>query len=151
LSDPTVDIRAVLTKYAAAASAGDDSATTQLFWPNAVIAGIAPDSQGQEQFTSLSVPDFVRWMASERANYVRLEFRILQAQIACYENLAEVRAVWEIRERRRGGREEVSRSLDAFHLLRHRGQWRMVAHTWTMESASSPLTGWRPTRPSSDC
>jgi hypothetical protein len=143
----TADVEATLRAYYARFSARDWHAFRQSFWPGGTIATRwTPPGERRERVWVQSVDDFARRAADGPGKMAVFGERMMHAHVTGYGDMAEAWVVYEGRWGRSRDSVRTVRGVDAFHLYRLDGEWRIVALTFTPEQPARPLTP--PSRPS---
>ncbi|HKJ92350.1 MAG TPA: DUF4440 domain-containing protein, partial [Longimicrobiales bacterium] len=128
-----VDRRAVLARldrYYSDLSSRAWSAFTGHFWPGATLTTVyQPADEHAPRVVTTSVPAFVA-QATEQASSRTLRERMVDADVVVMGNIAQVRAHYEAHVRGRDGT-HVWRGTDAFTLMKHGGEWRIVSLAYT--------------------
>lgn len=132
------EVTVVLNSYYRSFSRGDWNGLRQAFWPNAVITG-----PGRDRMVIQSVQQLILQAQAADAGVVE---HPTHTHITGYGDLADAWVVFERRTSRAGGRSDTTAGIDAFHLYRLGGAWRISALTSTPETTERPL---RPRRPDS--
>ena len=133
------DVLAALRNYYARLSAKDWRAIRAAFYPGGTVTTrMTPAGERTPRIAVQSADDFVRRVSEGAARAGNYSVRMLHAHVTGYGDVADA---WVISETRMGkGRDSaVTRGIDAFHLYRDRGLWRITDLTWTGELASRPL------------
>ena len=133
-------VLAALRAYSARLGARDWSGVRTAFQPGATIATKGtPPGERAERVAIQGVDEFVRRIAENQGRMSIYSERMLHAHVTGYDDVADA---WVIREARSGRSRDsvrVQRSVDALHLFRDRGGWRIVSLSTTPESPSHPI------------
>jgi len=118
-------------------SARDWDAFAGHFWPGADLSTIwRPPGADSARVVITSIPDFVRQAPQGPGSKAVFEERMLEARVVTFRDLAQA---WVRYRARFGDPGEVSEweGMDAFTLLRHGGQWRIVELAFVGDDAGS--------------
>ncbi len=121
------DVRRVVTSYYAALSARDWVRFAEHFWPGADLTTVWIAPGGQEpSVVTISVPDFVAAAPRGPDSRAIFEERFDSTRTTVSGGLAQA---WVYYSARFGEPEDLTEwnGIDAITLLRHRGEWRIVA------------------------
>lgn len=129
-----VQVEAALLTYYDRLQRGDWGAWRGSFWPGAVITTRAtPPGESRQRIWVQNVDEFVRRSPETTHRPPVFIGRILHLDVKSYGDLADA---WVVFERRTGATRDslaASRSLDAFHLYRHGGEWRIAGLAFARE------------------
>lgn len=140
-SSLTADVQGVLRGYYERMSGRDWRAVRAAFWPGGTVAiKWTPPGDRVPRVSIQSVDEFVRRTAEGPGRMSIFNERMLHAHVTGYGDVADAWVVHEGRWGRSRDSLRVSRGVDAFHLYRDRGTWRIVGLTTTPELSSRPLT-----------
>ncbi|HEY2805258.1 MAG TPA: hypothetical protein VGI92_05305 [Gemmatimonadales bacterium] len=119
-------------------SARDWRAVRSAFYTGGTISTrLTPAGERSPRVAVQTVDEFVRRMSDGSKSAVFSE-RMLHAHVTGYGDMADA---WVVRELQRGRRDSVvtERGIDAFHLYRDRGGWRITDLTFVPEQPSRVL------------
>jgi len=127
--------------YALISGPGDEprrwDEVRSLFLPDAVLRSELTLPDGSHQSGTWSVDEFC---AAAEAEYEEAGFweREVAARIECFENIAQV---WTTYESRIGSPDSdpVNRGVNAVHLLRQEGEWRIASIVFQSERGTDGL------------
>ncbi|HZL99854.1 MAG TPA: nuclear transport factor 2 family protein, partial [Planctomycetota bacterium] len=127
------ELRAVLERYYADFSARDWPAFAGHFWPGATITTRwQPPGEGAPRVVVTSVPDFVAQAPQGPGSRSIFEERLTGAETRVEGGLAQVWARYAARFGDPGDVDEWT-GIDAFTLMRHDGEWKIVALAFAHE------------------
>jgi hypothetical protein len=131
-------VEAVVRQYYQRLGARDWPAFRELFWPGATITvRTVAERQRTAQVAVLTMDEFLRQTLNGR-DRLPPRVEVEQARVNTYTEFADAWVVWRgAASRRRTA--PVPRGLDAFHLVKRGGQWRVVSVLTTRESPAFPL------------
>jgi hypothetical protein len=110
------------------------------FWPGATITtSWRPPGEGAERVVVQSVDDFARRAADGPGLLAAFSVEPVRLDVRAYGPLAVAWVVYRSRVGMRRDSVETHYGVDAFHLLKHRGEWRITALTFTTEVPGRPL------------
>lgn len=141
----TAEVYAVLRGYYGALTSRDWRLMATHFWPRATLTSVVPeegDTAGV--LRTLTIEEFVAGAGRVRAEVFAAE--IANASIVTYGDLADA---WVTCRARVGAAAEsvVTRhGIDAVHLLRREGRWRIVSLASQGEAPGRPLAPAAPVR-----
>lgn len=132
--DPVQD--AVLERiglYYADLSARDWDAYRSHFWPGATLTTVwTPSGEETARVVVTALEEFIEQAPLGPGSRSIFEERMLEAEVRVYRDLARV---WARYEARFGDPGDVTewRGIDAFTLMEHAGEWRIVSLAYTTE------------------
>lgn len=138
----SAQVRFALAAYYRRFSSRDWGAFRQGFWPGAVVTTRwTPPGESRPRVTIQSVDEFIR-RASEGPGGRAVIFneRPVHTHVQGYGDLADAWVVYEGRWGRTRDSLTSFRGVDAFHLYRHAGEWRIASLTFTPELPGRPIT-----------
>lgn len=115
-------------------SRGDWSAWRGSFWPGAVITTRAtPPGESRPRVWVQNLDEFIRRSPDVIGRLPVFSERMLHLDVRSYGDLAEAWVVYERRSGRSRDSLQTHRGVDAFHLYRNSGQWRISSLTYARE------------------
>lgn len=136
------EVRQALRNYYNRFSRRDWAAFAAMFWDRATITTRwTPPGAREERVTVQTIDEFVR-AAPAGGGPGRLAVFSEQPvgmDIHSYEDLAQAWVVYRARFGTTRDSVVVHHGVDAFHLMRHDGAWRITGLTFTTESPDRPL------------
>lgn len=115
------------------------------FWPGAsVTTDWQPPGEPAVRVVVQSVDDFARRAADGSDRPGSFSVEPVHLDVRAYGPLAVAWVVYRARLGTRRDSVETHYGVDAFHLLKHRGEWRITALTFTTEVPGRPLAIHRP-------
>jgi len=115
------------------------------FWPGAIITtNWQPPGEGAERVVVQSVDDFISRAADGPDRLAVFFEEPVHVDIRTYGPLAEAWVVYRARFGMRRDSVETHYGIDAFHLMKDRGEWRIAALTFTNELPGRLLAVSRP-------
>lgn len=130
------EILEAVEAYYADFSARDWEAFASHFWPGATLTTIwQPSGEDARRVVVTGLDEFVAQAPQGPGSREIFEERMLGAEVLAHGNLAHV---WARYEARFGDPGEIAewRGIDAFTLMRHDGEWRIVSLSYTDEEQS---------------
>jgi len=141
------DVEASLRTYYQRFSAKDWRGVRASFWPGGTITTrFTPPGERKERVWVQTVDDFARRAPDGPGRMAVFSERMLQARVSGYGDLADAWVVYEGRWGRTRDSVKTTRGVDAFHLYRHDGEWRIVGLTFITEQPGRALVPARPPR-----
>ncbi len=139
----SAEVYAALRLYYARLTSRDWTVLAESFWPQATIATVmrlAADSADSVHI--VAIEDFVVLATRHGIHDCPASFsdEIARANVVTYGPLADA---WVTYRARCGVTREstaVHYGMDAFHLMKHHGEWRVTGLTFTMEIPDQPLS-----------
>ncbi len=127
------EVLAELRQYYADFTARDWEAFASHFWKGASITTVwQPPGEAAERLVVTSVPDFVAQAPQGPGSKPIFEETMRDAQVRVFQNLAQVWARYDARFGDPGNVVEWS-GIDAFTLMNHEGNWKIVALAFSAE------------------
>jgi hypothetical protein len=121
------ELRTFLESYYDAFSDRDWARFQDHFWPGATLTTVwAPDPEVGERVVVTTIPDFVAQAPLGPGSRKVFEERMVSARFEIAGGLAQAWVRYDARFGDPGAIMEWS-GVDAFNLIRHRGQWRIVS------------------------
>ncbi len=115
------------------------------FWPGAIITtNWRPPGESVERVVVQTVEEFVRRAADGPGRLAVFSEEPVHVDIRTYGPLAEAWAIYRARFGMRRDSVETHYGIDAFHLMKDRGEWRIAALTFTNELPGRLLAVSRP-------
>ena len=136
--DASGQILEAVQQYYADFSARDWDAFRSHFWPGATLTTVwQPPGADEPRVVVTGIDTFVARAPEGPGSREVFEERMLSADVRRYGNLAQV---WARYEARFGDPGEIMewRGYDAFTLMRHGGQWKIVSLSYTNEEGEQP-------------
>ena len=133
-------VTAALRVYYQRFSARTWSAFRESFWPGATITTRwrRPGERGPRVVVT-PLDEFIRQAPNGPDRLAVFSESMVHAQVRSYGDLADAWVVYRARFGERRDSVRVFHGVDAFHLMRHDGQWRIVGLTFTAEQPGRPL------------
>ena len=141
------EVYAALRLYYARVTARDWAALAASFWPRASITAImwagggAPAGPSQPgQVETIAIEQAIRRAAAMHDCPASHSTEMIRATVVTYGPLADA---WVVYRYQCGVTRDSSTThlgVDAFHLMRHGGEWRIASLAFTHEIADAPLT-----------
>jgi len=138
----SAEVYAALRLYYTRLTSRDWKVLGESFWPRATIttimraAGAAADS-----VHTIPIEEFVERATRQGIRDCPASFmdEIARANVVTYGPLADAWVVYRAHCGVRADSVAVHFGMDAFHLMKHRGEWRVTGLTFTMETPDQPL------------
>lgn len=128
------DVRTFLASYYEAFSDRDWDRFARHFWPGATMTTVwTPPGETLQRVVGTTIPEFVRQAPDGPGSREVFEERMLTSEIDVRGDLAHA---WVRYAARFGDPPEIVEweGLDAFSLLRHEGEWRIVSLAYLPET-----------------
>jgi hypothetical protein len=139
-SAAAAEVYAALRQYYARLTAREWTLLGQCFWPRAAITTVMrPPRGGAEALETVTIEDAIKRAPAMKDCPVSFSDGMARANVVTYGPLADA---WVTYRARCGvARDSVTThyGIDAFHLMKHEGQWRIASLTFTNEVAGQPL------------
>jgi hypothetical protein len=136
-----VQVTAALRLYYQRFSARDWQSFRESFWPGATIATRwTPPGRSTPELYHQSVEQFVREAPSGPGRLAVFSEAPVHSHVRSYGDLAQAWVVYRARFGATADSVRVHHGVDAFSLLRHGGQWRIVSLAFTQELPGRALT-----------
>lgn len=143
----SAEVYAALRLYYTRLTARDWKVLAASFWPRASITGIMgaapggrPGGSGPERVETVTIEEAIRQAPAMKDCPVSFSDEIARANVVTYGPLADAWVTYHVR----CGvvRESVAThyGIDAFHLMKHDGEWRIASLALTTEIAGEPLS-----------
>jgi hypothetical protein len=126
------DVEATLREYYRRLGARDWRALRASFWPGGTVTtrGIPPGEHAERVWVQ-TVDEFARRASDGPGKMAVFSERMIGARVAGYGDLADAWVVYEGRSGRTRDSVKTVRGIDAFHLYRNSGEWRIVSLAFT--------------------
>jgi hypothetical protein len=145
VEEDSADVAAVTTvlrEYYSRLSARDWRALRRSFWPGGTITTIwTPPGERAERVFVQTIDQFIRAAPSGPGRLAVFSEEMVRPRISLYGPLAEAWVVYRARFGATPDSVRIHHGVDAFHLMRHDGEWRIVTLTFTGELPGRPLAG----------
>jgi hypothetical protein len=136
----SAEVVAALRQYYARLTAREWRLLGECFWPRASITTVTHRSNGAaEELQTVSVEEAIKRAPAMKDCPLSFSDEIARATVATYGPLADA---WVTYRAKCGvARDSVTThyGIDAFHLMKHDGMWRIASLTFTSEVARQPL------------
>ncbi|MFI5280388.1 MAG: hypothetical protein ACHQU1_07825 [Gemmatimonadales bacterium] len=149
-SSVRADVEAALRLYYDRLSARDWRAMkTSFSSAGTITARWMPPGERQARVAVLTADEFVKKGADGARTLAVFSQRMVHAHVTGYGDVADAWVIFERRSARPREAVKTTRGIDAFHLYRDEGEWKIVSLTYTTEEATRPLVAppRRPARP----
>jgi hypothetical protein len=141
----SVEVYNALRGYYAALTSRDWRLLGTHFWPRATITTIrVPPGDTAERVHTLSIEEFVAGAGSVRAAVFSTE--PVRASIVTYGDLADAWVTYRARVGAAPGAVAAHHGIDAFHLMRREGRWRIAGLAFQNEVPGRPIAPELPVR-----
>jgi hypothetical protein len=142
-SAASAEVYAALRLYYARLTSRDWKVLAQSFWPRATITTImrrAADSA--EHVHTVAIEDFVARATRQGIRDCPASFsiEIARANVVAYGPLADAWVTYRAHCGVTRDSTALHYGIDAFHLMKHRGDWRVAGLTFTMETPDQPVS-----------
>ncbi len=118
----------------------DWNALTRSFWPRATVTLIMrPPSGGPEAVQVIPIEDVVAQSRARPMCPASMDDQMVRAAVTTYGPLADAWVTYRLWCGVRRGAVTTHYGVDAFHLLKHRGEWRITGLTFQSELPGQPL------------
>jgi hypothetical protein len=138
----SAEVYAALRLYYARLTSRDWKVLAESFWPRATITTIMrPAADSADRVHTTAIEDFVAVATRHGIRDCPASFsdEIARANIVTYGPLADAWVTYRARCGVTRDSTAVHYGMDAFHLLKHRGEWRVAGLSFTMETPELPL------------
>lgn len=133
-------VTAVLREYYSRLSARDWRELRRSFWPRGTITTVwSPPGERAERVFVQTIDQFIRAAPSGPGRLAVFSEEMLRPRISVYGPLAEAWVVYRARLGTTPDSLTIHHGVDAFQLMRHDGEWRIVSLTFTGEVQGRPL------------
>jgi hypothetical protein len=140
-SSLTAEVESALRVYYERFSARDWRGFRAAFWPGATITTKwIPPGERLARVKIQSLDEFVRRAPDGPGRMAVFSERMLHAHVTGYGDVADAWVIYEGRWGRTRDSVATVRGIDAFHLYRDQGTWRIVGLTFTPEQSGRPLS-----------
>jgi Putative lumazine-binding len=139
----SAEVYSALRLYYARLTSRDWTVLAQSFWPRATITTIMqPAADSAERVHTIAIEEFVALATKHGIRDCPATFtdEIARANIVTYGPLADAWVTYRAHCGVTRDSVAVHYGMDAFHLMRHSGEWRVTGLTFTMETADQPLS-----------
>jgi len=135
------EVLAALRNYYARLSSRDWLAFRRSFWPGAIITTRwTPPGERRQRVWVQAIEDYARRAPDGPGRMAVFNQRMIEGRVSGYGDLASAWVTYEARWGVRRESLETHRGVDAFHLYRDGGEWRITSLTFTGEIPGRPLT-----------
>ncbi len=138
----SAEVYAALRLYYARLTSRDWKVLAESFWPQATITTIMrPAADSADTVYTVAIEDFVERATRHGIRDCPASFsdEIAHANIVTYGPLADAWVTYRAHCGVTRDSTAVHYGMDAFHLMKHRGEWRVTGLTFTMEVPEQPL------------
>ncbi|HTT68806.1 MAG TPA: hypothetical protein VMF70_12335 [Gemmatimonadales bacterium] len=139
----TAEVDAALRLYYARLTSRDWKVLAESFWPRATITTIMrPAGATADSVYPTSIEDLVARATKVGIHDCPASFsdEIARANVVTYGPLADAWVVYRAHCGVRPDSVAIHYGMDAFHLMKHHGEWRVTGLTFTMETPDQPLS-----------
>jgi hypothetical protein len=134
------DVLAALRQYYARTTARQWQLLQQCFWPRASITTVERRSgSGAEEVQTGTIEEVIKRAPRMKTCPVNPSDEIARASVQTYGPLADAWVTYRWRCGVAPDSEMTHYGIDAFHLIRHHGEWRIASLTYTKEVSGQPL------------
>jgi hypothetical protein len=146
-SAASAEVYVALRLYYARMTARDWKVLAQSFWPHATITAImgatpgagGPGAGAAGHVETITVEEVVRQAARMKDCPVSFAAELTRANIVTYGPLADAWVTYRVSCGVARDSVTTHYGIDAVHLMRHDGEWRIAGLTFTHEVAGAPL------------
>jgi hypothetical protein len=141
-STASAEVYAALRLYYARLTSRDWKVLAESFWPRATITTIMrPAADSAERVHTIAIEDFVALATRQGIRDCPASFsdELARANVVTYGPLADAWVTYRARCGVTRDSVAIHYGMDAFHLMRHDGEWRVAGLTFTMETPDQPL------------
>jgi hypothetical protein len=141
-SATSAEVYAALRLYYARLTGRDWKVLAESFWPRATITTIMrPTTDSAERVHTIAIEDFVALATRLGIHDCPVSFsdEIAHANVVSYGPLADAWVTYRARCGVTRDSTATHYGMDAFHLMKHRGEWRIAGLAFTMETPDLPL------------
>jgi len=138
----SAEVYAALRLYYARLTSLDWKVLAESFWPRATITTIMrPATDSAERVHTIAIEEFVALATRHGIRDCPASFsdEIARANVVTYGPLADAWVTYRARCGVTRDSAAIHYGMDAFHLMKHRGEWRVAGLSFTMETAEQPL------------
>jgi len=136
------EVYAALRTYYARLTSRDWHVLAESFWPRATITTIMrPAADSADTVYTIAIEDFVARATRHGMRDCPASFadEMARANVVTYGPLADAWVTYRARCGVTRDSVETHYGMDAFHLMKYRGEWRVSGLTFTMEVPGEPL------------
>ncbi len=139
----TAEVTAAVKLFYRQLTARDWTGLMRSFWPRATVTVIMrPLGGGPEAVHVIPIEELVAQSRARPMCPVSIDDRMVRAAVTTYGPLADAWVTFRLGcgvRRGKGTAVMTHYGIDAFHLLRHGGEWRIAALTYQAELPDEPL------------
>ena len=138
----SAEVYAALRLYYARLTSLDWKVLAESFWPRATITTIMrPATDSAERVHTIAIEEFVALATRHGIRDCPASFsdEIARANVVTYGPLADAWVTYRARCGVTRDSAAIHYGMDAFHLMKHRGEWRVAGLSFTVETAEQPL------------
>lgn len=144
-SAAAAEVREALRAYYARLSARDWLLFSQSFWRGGIITTKwMPPGEPAERVYVQTIDDFIRRAPQGPDRLAVFSEEPVRMDVVTYGSLANAWVVYRARFGATRDSVETHFGIDAFHLMRHRDEWRIASLTFANEVPGRPLVVRRP-------
>jgi hypothetical protein len=139
----SAEVYAALRLYYARLTSRDWKVLAGSFWPRATITTIMRGgADSAELVHTIAIEDFVARATRQGIRDCPASFsdEIGHANVVTYGPLADAWVTYRARCGVTRDSTALHYGIDAFHLMKHRGEWRVAGLTFTMETPDQPVS-----------
>lgn len=139
----SAEVYAALRLYYARLTSRDWRTLGESFWPRATITTIMrPASDSAERVHTIPIEEFVALATMHGIRDCPASFsdEIARANVVTYGPLADAWVTYRAHCGVTRDSVAIHYGMDAFHLMKLRGEWRVTGLTFTMETPDQPLS-----------
>ena len=138
------DVYAALRLYYARMTARDWKVLAQSFWPRATITAImgapgAPAFDPRARVQTITVEDAIRQATAMKDCPASFAAELIRANVVTYGPLADAWVTYRVTCGVARDSVATHYGIDAIHLMKHAGEWRIAGLTFTHEIPGLPL------------
>lgn len=139
------EVYGTLRAYYAALTSRDWQLLGTHFWPRGTITAIrVPAGDSVARVHTLAIEEFVAGAGPARAAVFSAE--LVRASVVTYGDLADAWVTYRARVGATPDAVTTHYGIDAFHLMRHEGRWRIVGLAFQNEVPGQPIAPEPPAR-----
>lgn len=139
-SAAAAEVQAALRAYYGRFTARDWLMFSQSFWRGAIITTRwTPPGEPAERVYTVTVDEFVRRAPEGPDRLAVFSEEPVRMDVVTYGPLASAWVVYRARFGATRDSVETHYGIDAFHLMQHRGEWRIAGLTFANEAPGRPL------------
>ena len=139
----SAEVYAALRLFYARLTSRDWKVLAESFWPRATITTIMrPTADSAERVHTIAIEEFVVLASRHGIRDCPVSFsdEMARANVVTYGPLADAWVTYRARCGVTRDSTATHYGMDAFHLMKHRGEWRVAGLTFTMEIPDQPLS-----------